>query len=67
MHRVELLNEQRFSCPYCGANIVLLINAEDAGADFIEDCQVCCQPIRCLVSFDQNDEMVLTVMTGDEA
>ena len=28
----------------------MLLNPEDVGMDYIEDCQVCCRPIDFLVS-----------------
>lgn len=44
------LVEASFSCPYCGeANYVLLETLEEA-QEYIEDCQVCCQPIVFHVS-----------------
>lgn len=33
-------------CPYCGESIEVLLNPEDVGLDYIEDCQVCCRPIE---------------------
>ena len=44
------LQEQMVSCPYCGEGISVLLNPEDVGVNYIEDCQVCCRPIDFLVS-----------------
>lgn len=44
------LQEARVSCPYCGEPISVLLNPEDIGVAYIEDCQVCCRPIDFLVS-----------------
>ena len=40
------LQESSIYCPYCGESIEVLLNPEDGGADYIEDCQVCCRPIE---------------------
>ena len=39
------LQESSIYCPYCGASIAVLLNPEDVGAEYNEDCQVCCRPI----------------------
>ena len=44
------LIEQPISCPYCGENIVVLIEPQDFTQQYIEDCQVCCRPIHFTVS-----------------
>ncbi|EED35660.1 conserved hypothetical protein [Luminiphilus syltensis NOR5-1B] len=36
-------------CPYCGELLDVLLNPEDLGQDYIEDCQVCCRPIEFTV------------------
>ncbi len=40
------LQESSIYCPYCGESIDVLLNPEDVGVDYIEDCQVCCRPIE---------------------
>ena len=39
------LSEVRSSCPYCGAPLSLLVDDSDLGVEYVEDCQVCCQPM----------------------
>ncbi len=41
---MNLLPEQRISCPYCGEVITVLID-DNGEESYVEDCQVCCQPI----------------------
>ena len=43
------LQESSIYCPYCGESIEVLLNPEDVGAEYIEDCQVCCRPIEFLL------------------
>ena len=41
-----MLAEQCIACPYCWENIDILLDLSVDSQDYIEDCQVCCQPIR---------------------
>ena len=41
-----MLSENRITCPYCWETIDILLDLSVPGQDYIEDCQVCCQPIR---------------------
>ena len=51
---VSELQEVPVECPYCGEVISLLIDDSVPEQCYIEDCQVCCQPmaIRALVHAD---------------
>ncbi len=40
------LQEVDIYCPYCGEEITALLNPEEVGSDYIEDCEVCCRPIE---------------------
>ena len=64
------LNEQSVGCPYCGETISVLIDDSLPEQNYIEDCQVCCRPIRFVVTVaadgafqvfvaDENDDNVL--------
>ena len=40
-------------CPYCGEpNEIAVDPGSGASQEYIEDCQVCCQPWRVTVSYD---------------
>jgi len=44
---MELEIEKRFRCPYCGEKISMLLDlSENDSQSYIEDCEVCCQPIQ---------------------
>ncbi|MGO1752255.1 MAG: CPXCG motif-containing cysteine-rich protein [Psychroflexus sp.] len=43
--------EHFFQCPYCWQNISMLLEP-GITQSYIEDCEVCCQPIRIKVEFD---------------
>lgn len=41
-------------CPYCGeANVIALDPGSGARQEYVEDCQVCCQPWRVIVTYDE--------------
>ena len=46
------LQENSIYCPYCGESIEVLLNPEDVGAEYIEDCQGCCRPIEFFLRED---------------
>ena len=37
--------EHFFRCPYCRSKISMLLDTTVERQDYIEDCEVCCQPI----------------------
>ncbi|MFD0835271.1 CPXCG motif-containing cysteine-rich protein [Mariniflexile aquimaris] len=49
--------EHYFTCPYCWQTISMLLDKSVSKQVYIEDCEVCCQPIEVLVRFS-NSELV---------
>ena len=43
------LHEVPIGCPYCGETIEVVIDGSVEEQMYIEDCQVCCQPIVFIV------------------
>jgi len=39
-------DEVFFMCPYCGEQISMLFEAFSGAQEYIEDCEVCCSPIK---------------------
>ena len=37
--------EHVFECPYCGQHISMLLDPAEGDQAYIEDCEVCCNPI----------------------
>jgi hypothetical protein len=58
---MESLFQEFVSCPYCGETIEVLIDQEDAGQQYIEDCQVCCRPITFRISIGAQGELMVRV------
>lgn len=47
--------EQFFQCPYCWAKISMLLDTSVASDAYIEDCEVCCNPIQVQYSLDDEE------------
>lgn len=47
--------EHFFQCPYCWENISVLLDASVASQTYIEDCEVCCNPMQLSVGFCENN------------
>jgi hypothetical protein len=42
-------------CPYCGeANVIALDPGSGVRQEYVEDCQVCCQPWRVIVTYTED-------------
>lgn len=53
-------------CPYCGEPFESLLDLSAGSATYIEDCQVCCQPIEFKVDVDHSGALAsLTLARGD--
>ena len=44
--------EHHFTCPYCGAGISMLLDPSVGEQEYIEDCEVCCNPIQVHFKLD---------------
>jgi hypothetical protein len=40
--------EYFFTCPYCHEEISMLLDCSQGGQSYIEDCEVCCNPIEVI-------------------
>jgi hypothetical protein len=40
-----VLEEAEVTCPYCWERLTLLLDLSEPEQEYIEDCQVCCQPM----------------------
>lgn len=47
---MSLLETAHVRCPYCGERIELEVDCTAGDQDYVEDCQVCCQPINIQVT-----------------
>ena len=49
--------EYAFACPYCDAEISMLLDPSVAAQRYVEDCEVCCNPIEIEYAVEE-DEVV---------
>ena len=61
----ELL-EHSVDCPYCGESIDVLVDPSEEQQEYIEDCQVCCRPIRFRVAADYDGGIDVSVSAENE-
>ncbi len=55
------------SCPYCGEGSQLLVDpGGGAIQEYVEDCEVCCQPWFVRVKFDEESQSSISVTTLDD-
>lgn len=47
--------EHHFLCPYCNAEISMLLDVSVPNQKYIEDCEVCCNPIELYYSVQENE------------
>lgn len=47
--------EHFFQCPYCWEEISMLLDASVSNQTYVEDCEVCCNPIEVLAQFDDQE------------
>jgi hypothetical protein len=52
-------------CPYCGEIIDILVDCSQTHQDYIEDCQICCRPIKMVASVDEETGMPFVIATSE--
>jgi cysteine-rich CPXCG protein len=41
-------------CPYCAENLLLRLDLSAGSQSYVEDCQVCCQPIQITMTVEED-------------
>ncbi|WP_425636242.1 CPXCG motif-containing cysteine-rich protein [Algoriphagus yeomjeoni] len=47
--------EHFFQCLYCFEEISMLIDPSVASQKYIEDCEICCNPIEVQITIEENE------------
>jgi len=47
------MKDHFFQCPYCWEEISILLDPSACDNSFIEDCEVCCNPLEFNVKFEE--------------
>jgi len=50
---MSALDSVLIQCPYCWESLEISVDPSVAEQEYVEDCQVCCQPIVLAVTFDE--------------
>ncbi|RYY73583.1 MAG: CPXCG motif-containing cysteine-rich protein [Gammaproteobacteria bacterium] len=62
---MNALEECAADCPYCGEPITVLVDG-CGDQSYIEDCEVCCQPMIVNVGTDEDGETTISLHREDE-
>jgi transcription elongation factor Elf1 len=46
--------EYFFQCPHCWGSISMLIDVSQTSQSYIEDCEICCNPIQVSVTAENH-------------
>ena len=54
-------------CPYCAEETTIALDpGSGPSQEYVEDCPVCCQPWRVIVTYDRDGSAAVSVMSLDE-
>ncbi len=59
----SLLPERRVYCPFCGEPITIVVDPSAGSQSYVEDCQVCCQPMQVRVEAADGELLSVQVET----
>jgi hypothetical protein len=62
---LDLIEETSVACPYCGEIVTLVLDLSVTAQDYIEDCFVCCQPMRVRYSAENGEVVSISVDNTD--
>jgi len=51
---MSALDSALVQCPYCWETLDISVDPSVPDQEYVEDCQVCCQPIVVHVTLDEN-------------
>lgn len=49
------MDEHFFQCPYCWEEISFLLDSSVRQQTYVEDCEVCCNPIEVSLTFEDQE------------
>ena len=49
------MEEHFFQCPYCWEDISMLVDYSVSDQNYIEDCEICCNPIQLDIVIKNNE------------
>ena len=61
-----MLDEHAFNCPYCDAPITVLLDLSTDEQSYIEDCEVCYQPMQIYYQLEEAEIALFTAKRTDD-
>ena len=61
-----VMDSQTIHCPYCGERLEVVVDWSVRNQEYIEDCQICCQPMVLHVLIDDDRQVVINAKTDAE-
>jgi hypothetical protein len=59
--------EALVTCPYCGESVEITLDPGSGDdQDYVEDCEVCCQPWRVSVTYDRSGDAHVSISALDQ-
>ncbi|WP_149276790.1 CPXCG motif-containing cysteine-rich protein [Pareuzebyella sediminis] len=58
--------EHFFQCPYCWEEISMLLDPSVYRQTYVEDCEVCCNPIEITPEFSNNELVAFEVRSIEQ-
>jgi len=55
------MKEHFFQCPYCWEKVSTLIDTSIVRQQYIEDCEVCCNPLELIVDCKFNELILVDI------
>jgi transcription elongation factor Elf1 len=59
--RIDGVIERRIHCPFCAEALEIQLDLSAGDQSYIEDCQVCCQPIQLNYAVDDGNLISIDV------
>lgn len=58
---MNVIETATIQCPYCWEMIDITVDCSVPSQEYVEDCEVCCQPIVLLINTNNDDAPSITV------
>lgn len=59
------MEEHFFQCPYCWESISMLLDTSVDAQTYVEDCEICCNPIEIHAEFEDTELIVFDIKSMD--
>ena len=60
------MEEHFYQCPHCWEDVSILVDFSEPVQNYIEDCEVCCNPIEIKYQSDGNDITNFSAMSIEQ-